>query len=51
MAVTLDAGKLEGTIVRRRQNGKSFTARVVMTPRHNPDGTAIGFLLVLEAHQ
>jgi hypothetical protein len=51
MAATLDAGKLEGTIVRRRQNGKSFTVRVVLTPRRNPDGTAIGFLLVIEAHR
>jgi hypothetical protein len=51
MAAALDTGKFEGTVVRRRKHGKSFTVRLVLTPRRNPDGTAIGFLLVFEAHQ
>ena len=39
-------GKWEGTISRRRKNGEQFTARVVMTPRHDTDGKQIGFLLM-----
>ncbi|MBI3945111.1 MAG: PAS domain S-box protein, partial [Armatimonadetes bacterium] len=39
-------GKWEGTINRRRKNGEQFTARVVITPRHDSNGTPIGFLLI-----
>ncbi len=39
-------GKWEGTIRRRRKNGEQFTARVVVTPRYDSRGKAIGFLLI-----
>ena len=39
-------GKWEGTIHRRRKNGEQFTARVVITPRRDSTGKAIGFLLI-----
>src|SRR5437868_1263564 len=39
-------GKWEGTVVRVRKNGERFTARVVVTPRLDPAGRAIGFLLI-----
>ena len=39
-------GKWEGTIGRVRKNGRRFTARVVMTPRRDPAGRAVGFLLI-----
>ncbi|MBI1807103.1 MAG: PAS domain S-box protein [Ignavibacteria bacterium] len=39
-------GKWEGTIGRLRKNGERFTARVVITPRRDSDGKAIGFLLI-----
>jgi len=39
-------GKWEGLVRRRRRNGETFTARVVLTPRHDPDGKPIGFLLI-----
>jgi PAS domain S-box-containing protein len=39
-------GKWEGTIQRRRKNGKHFTARVVITPRRDGAGEAIGYLLI-----
>ena len=39
-------GKWEGTVKRRRKNGQSFIARVVVTPRHDGGGRAIGYLLI-----
>jgi PAS domain S-box-containing protein len=39
-------GKWEGTVTRVRRDGSRFTAKVVLTPRHDPDGTPIGFLLI-----
>ena len=39
-------GKWEGMVKRRRKNGQAFTARVVVTPRHDGGGRAIGFLLI-----
>ncbi len=39
-------GKWEGTISRLRKNGQQFTARVVITPRRDSSGRAIGFLLI-----
>jgi PAS domain S-box-containing protein len=39
-------GKWEGKVKRRRKNGKSFIARVVVTPRRDGGGRAIGFLLI-----
>ncbi len=42
----LKDGKWEGTINRRRKNGQQFTARVVITPRRDNTGRAIGFLLI-----
>ncbi|MBI2859531.1 MAG: PAS domain S-box protein, partial [Chloroflexi bacterium] len=39
-------GKWEGTLVRVRKNGNRFTARVVITPRRDANGKAIGFLLI-----
>ena len=46
MATVLDAGKFEGTVVRRRKNGTTFIARVVLTPRKDANGKPIGFLLI-----
>lgn len=46
MVAALATGKWEGTIRRRRKNGGSFTARVVITPRLDSQGKAIGFLLI-----
>ncbi len=46
MQAALRDGKWEGTIQRRRKNGTQFTARVVITPRRDPAGKAIGFLLI-----
>jgi PAS domain S-box-containing protein len=46
MAFALAQGKWEGTINRRRKNGDEFTARVVITPRRDPSGKAVGFLLM-----
>src|SRR5438552_3617990 len=43
---TLREGKWEGTITRLRKNGQRFTARVVITPRRDASGRAIGFLLI-----
>jgi PAS domain S-box-containing protein len=45
-ATALKDGKFEGTVVRRRKNGSTFTARVVLTPRRNNEDIAIGFLLI-----
>src|SRR6185503_6017707 len=39
-------GKWEGTLQRLRKNGQRFTARVVITPRRDASGRAIGFLLI-----
>src|SRR2546425_669066 len=39
-------GKWEGTLQRVRKNGERFTARVVITPRRDSKGKAIGFLLI-----
>jgi PAS domain S-box-containing protein len=46
MQTALRDGKWEGTIGRLRKNGETFTARVVITPRRDSKGTAIGFLLI-----
>ncbi len=46
MKTALRDGKWEGTIVRRRKDGQRFTARVVLTPRRDPTGRPIGFLLM-----
>ncbi len=46
MDAALRDGKWEGTIARVRKNGQRFTARVVITPRRDPTGKAIGFLLI-----
>jgi PAS domain S-box-containing protein len=46
LAAALRDGKWEGTIQRRRKNGQQFTARVVITPRRDSSGRAIGFLLI-----
>jgi PAS domain S-box-containing protein len=46
MAAALRDGKWEGTLDRQRKNGTHFTARVVITPRRNGAGKAIGFLLI-----
>ena len=39
-------GKWEDSISRRSKNGQYFTARVVITPRRNADGTPTGYLLI-----
>src|SRR5438552_367322 len=39
-------GKWEGTLGRVRKNGERFTARVVITPRYDSYGKAVGFLLI-----
>jgi len=46
MAAALKDGKWEGTITRVRKSGERFTARVVITPRRDAAGKAIGFLLI-----
>jgi len=46
MATALGTGKYEGTTVRRRKDGTTFTARVVLTPRRDDKGNAIGLLLI-----
>ncbi len=46
MRAALDQGKWEGTLTRQRKNGDQFTARVVITPRRDPSGKPIGFLLI-----
>jgi len=46
MQETLQHGKFEGTITRRRRNGERFTERVVNTLRHDRARRAIGFLLI-----
>ncbi|WP_217283845.1 PAS domain S-box protein [Pseudaquabacterium terrae] len=44
--VALGAGKWEGTIGRLRKNGERFIARVVITPRRDAAGKAVGYLLI-----
>ena len=46
MATAVETGKFEGSVVRRRKNGTTFPARVVVTPRRNNEGDAIGFLFI-----
>jgi PAS domain S-box-containing protein len=46
LEAALRDGKWEGTLNRLRKNGQRFTARVVITPRRDPAGKAIGFLLI-----
>jgi PAS domain S-box-containing protein len=46
MQVALEQGKWEGTLTRQRRNGEQFTARVVVTPRHDASGKPVGFLLI-----
>jgi PAS domain S-box-containing protein len=46
MLAAIKQGKWEGTLNRRRKNGEQFTARLVITPRHDPTGKPIGFLLI-----
>src|SRR5579863_9517624 len=46
MRAALDHGKWEGTLTRQRKNGEKFTARLVLTPRRDPNGKPIGFLLI-----
>src|SRR5690242_14939495 len=43
MAAALHDGKWEGTLIRARKNGQRFTARVVITPRRDSAGKAIGY--------
>jgi PAS domain S-box-containing protein len=42
----LKLGKFEGSVSRKRKNGERFTARLVITPRHDATGKPIGFLLI-----
>ncbi len=44
--IALRDGKWEGKVKRRRKNGQSFIARVVVTPRRDGGGRAVGFLLI-----
>jgi PAS domain S-box-containing protein len=46
MRAALEVGSFEGKVVRRRGDGTTFTARVVMTPRRDRDGIPIGFLVI-----
>ncbi|HJX83307.1 MAG TPA: PAS domain-containing protein [Candidatus Angelobacter sp.] len=46
MEAALHDGKWEGTLERQQKNGNRFTARVVITPRRDGAGKAIGFLLI-----
>src|SRR5690242_20677054 len=46
LETAITAGKWEGTLIRMRKNGERFTARVVITPRRDSAGRAIGFLLI-----
>jgi PAS domain S-box-containing protein len=45
-AAALADGKWEGAVLRKRKDGSAFTARVVLTPRHNAAGKPIGYLLI-----
>lgn len=44
--IALRNGKWEGLIKRVRKNGDRFTARVVLTPRRDAAGNAVGLLLI-----
>jgi PAS domain S-box-containing protein len=46
MEAALHDGKWEGTLRRLRKSGDRFTARVVITPRLDSSGQAIGYLLI-----
>ncbi|MHB9025534.1 MAG: PAS domain S-box protein [Armatimonadota bacterium] len=46
LEAALHNGKWEGTITRRRKNGEFFPARIVITPRRDSLGRAIGYLLI-----
>src|SRR5690242_15184265 len=46
MQAALKVGKWEGVIGRLRKDGRRISARVVITPRHDSKGKAIGFLLI-----
>ena len=46
MQAALEQGKWEGTLTRQRKSGEQFTGRVVITPRHDPSGKPMGFLLI-----
>jgi PAS domain S-box-containing protein len=46
MGEALRNGKFEGTVSRRRKNGEQFTARLVITPRLDPNGNPVGYLLI-----
>src|SRR5712692_5642200 len=46
MHAALREGKWEGVIGRVRKDGRLIRARVVITPRRDPEGTPIGFLLI-----
>ncbi|MBI1880234.1 MAG: PAS domain S-box protein, partial [Chloroflexi bacterium] len=46
LAAAMREGKWEGTLTRLRKNGDRFTARVVITPRRDATGRAVGFLLI-----
>ena len=46
MDAALEKGKWEGMISRRRKDQSQFTARLVITPRRDSTGKAIGFLLI-----
>jgi len=42
----LKSGKFEGTTSRIRKDGSQFVARLVVTPRFDAAGNAVGFLLI-----
>jgi len=46
MAEALQKGKFEGAVSRKRKNGDRFTARLVITIRHDAAGKPVGFLLI-----
>jgi PAS domain S-box-containing protein len=46
MEEALQKGKFEGTVSRKRKNGDRFTARLVLTLRHDATGNPVGFLLI-----
>jgi PAS domain S-box-containing protein len=46
MDIALHHGKWEGTLQRIQKNGAQFTARVVLTPRFDALGKAVGFLFI-----
>ena len=46
MDAALRDGKWEGTLNRIRKSGERFTARVVITPRRDATGKAIGYLMI-----